>query len=75
MILDNLELVIFRSGDDDGPFRGFLVGESWLITISVELSRALTISAPRFSAVSSWVKEYHEAHCALKSPITRISPE
>ena len=66
--------MIVNSRDDEGPLEGFPVGESWFITINVELSRALTISAPRLVALSLRGKEYHEASCALKSPFIRMSP-
>ena len=66
--------MIVRSGDDEGPLEGFIVGESWLITINVELSRTLTIYTPWFAALSSRVKDYYEASCAMKSPIIRMSP-
>ena len=66
--------LIVRLGEEVGPFRGILVGMSWLIIISEVLSSALTISAPRVAALSSRVEEYQEASCALKSPNMITSP-
>ena len=73
-LMPRCEFVIVRSGEEVGPFRGILVGVSWLIIISEVFSSALTISAPRVAALSSRVEEYQEASCALKSPIMMISP-
>ena len=66
-------LVMVRSGEDVGPLEGILVGLSSLITMSVELSSAPTISAPRSAATVSVVEEYHRSSWALKSPIIRMS--
>ena len=51
-------LVMVMSGEEVGPLEGILVGLSWLITISVELSRASTIFAPLSMAAASVVEEY-----------------
>ena len=62
-----------RSGDVIGPLEGILVGLSWFTTISVEVSSASTILAPRSVATVSVVEEYHRSSWALKSPIIRMS--
>ena len=51
-------LVMVMSGEEVGPLEGILVGLSWFITISVELSRASTIFAPLSMAAASVVMEY-----------------
>ena len=66
-------LVMVRSGEEGGPLEGILVGQSWLMTIRVELARASTILVPLSAAAASEVEEYQRSSWALKSPMTRVS--
>ena len=44
-LVPRCEFVIVKSGEEVGPFRGILVGVSWLVIIVEVSSSALTISA------------------------------
>ena len=44
------EFVMVRSGEEQGPLEGFLVGLSRLMVMSRELSNASTMVAPRLVA-------------------------
>ena len=68
------EVEIERSGEEELPPEGSLVGESEFKRIRSEFMSKSWMSLPRAAARVSVVWEYHAGLWALKSPRMRLSP-